>query len=143
GHRGRELLQRGRLQRPRDGHPHSASSGATITSGGARFSALTVNGSASTVYTVADRLWVPGGTITLTQGTLAGGSSTIHAGAFAIGAGSFSVGTSTVIFDGSANQSLPFSNFSGLRFEDPRETNLVGYWKLDEGQGTWLEDVSG
>jgi fibronectin-binding autotransporter adhesin len=121
----------------------SASSGATITSGGARFSALTVNGSASTVYTVADRLWVPGGTITLTQGTLVGGSSTIHAGAFAIGAGSFSVGTSTVIFDGSANQSLPFSNFSGLRFEDPRETNLVGYWKLDEGQGTWLEDVSG
>ena len=121
----------------------SASSAATITSGGARFSTLTINGSASTVYTVTDRLWVPGGTVTLTQGTLAGGSSIIHVGAFSIGSGSFSVGSSTVIFDGVANQSLPFSSFTGLRFEDPSETNLVGYWKLDEGQGTWLQDVSG
>jgi hypothetical protein len=121
----------------------STSSGATITSGGARFRALTINGSASTIYTVTDRLWVPGGTITLTQGTLAGGSSTIHVGAFSIGAGSFSVGSSTVIFDGIASQSLPFGSFSGLRLEDPSESSLVGYWKLDEGQGTWLQDVSG
>jgi fibronectin-binding autotransporter adhesin len=121
----------------------SASSAATITSGGARFSALTINGTASTVYTVNDRLWVPGGTITLTQGTLAGGSSVIHAGAFSIGSGSFTAGSSTVVFDGNANQSLPFASFSGLRLEDPSESNLVGYWKLDEGQGTWLQDLSG
>ena len=121
----------------------SASSGATITSGGARFSTLTINGASSTVYTVNDRLWVPGSTITLTQGTLAGGSSVIHAGAFSIGSGSFTAGSSTVVFDGTANQSLPFASFSGLRLEDPSESNLVGYWKLDEGQGTWLEDLSG
>lgn len=119
----------------------SPSSAATITSGGGRFSALTVNGAGT--YTLQDRLWVPGGTITLTNGTLNGGSSVIHAGAFSMGTGSFAVGSSTVVFDGTASQSLPFSSFAGLRLEDPAESNLVGYWKLDEGQGTTLQDLSG
>ncbi len=119
----------------------SASPAATISSGGGRFSALTINGTGT--YTLLDRLWVPGGTITLTNGTLNGGSAVIHVGAFSMGAGSFAVGSSTVVFDGLASQSLPFSNFAGLRLEAPAENNLVGYWKLDEGQGTTLQDVSG
>ena len=86
---------------------------------------------------------MPGGTITLTNGTLNGGSSVIHVGAFSMGAGSFAVGSGTVVFDGTASQALPFSGFAGLRLEDPAENNLVGYWKLDEGQGTTLQDSSG
>jgi Concanavalin A-like lectin/glucanases superfamily len=119
------------------------SSSGTVTSGGGRFSALTINGSAATVYTIADRLWVPGGTITLTNGTLNGGSSVTHVGAFSVGSGSFAVGTGTVVFDGTSSQTLPLSSFSGLRIEDPQEPNLVGYWKLDEGQGTTIRDLSG
>lgn len=118
-----------------------SSAAGTITSGGGRFSALTINGTGT--YTIQDRLWVPGGTITLTNGTLNGGSSVIHLGAFSVGAGSFAAGTGTVVFDGTASQSLPFSSFAGLRLESPSETNLVGYWKLDEGQGTVLQDLSG
>jgi len=119
----------------------SSSAAATITSGGGRFSALTINGTGT--YTIQDRLWVPGGTITLTNGTLNGGSSVIHVGAFSIGSGSFAVGTGTVVFDGTTGGALPFSSFAGLRLEDPSEANLVGYWKLDEGQGTTLQDLSG
>jgi hypothetical protein len=118
-----------------------SSAAGTVTSGGGRFSALTVNGTG--IYTIQDRLWVPGGTITLTNGTLNGGSSVMHVGAFTIGAGTFTPGTGTVVFDGTSSQSLPFSSFAGLRLEDPAENNLVGYWKLDEGQGTVLQDLSG
>jgi fibronectin-binding autotransporter adhesin len=115
----------------------------TILSGGSRFSGgLTINGVGGT-YTISDRLWVPGGTITLTNGTLNGGTSTMHVGAFSVGSGSFAAGTGTVVFDGTTSQSLPSFTFSGLRLEDPLEANLVGYWKLDEGQGTTLQDVSG
>ncbi len=122
----------------------SASAAATITSGGGRFSALTINGTGT--YTIADRLWVPQGTITLTSGTLNGGSSAsslIHVGAFSVGAGTFVPGSGTVVFDGTASQSLPFASFAGLRLEDPAESNLVGYWKLDEAQGTVIQDLSG
>ena len=119
----------------------SSSAAATITSGGGRFSALTINGTGT--YTIADRLWVPAATITLTKGTLNGGSSVIHVGAFSVGTGAFVPGTGTVVFDGTASQSLPFASFSGLRLEDPAETNLVGYWKLDEAQGTTIQDLSG
>jgi hypothetical protein len=116
----------------------------TILSGGSRFSnGLTINGVGGT-YTISDRLWVPGGTITVTNGTLNGGSSIIHVGTLSLGAGgAFAAGTGTVIFDGTANQTLPVSSFSGLRLEDTNESNLVGYWKLDENQTTTLHDVSG
>ena len=121
----------------------SASSAATITSGGGRFSALTVNGAGT--YTIQDRLWVPGGTITLTKGTLKNVSSVVHVGNFSFGTGSYTVGAGTIVFDGSASQSLPASltTYGGLRLEDPTETGLVGYWKLDEAQGTVIQDLSG
>ncbi len=120
----------------------SGSAGATIKSGTARFSALTLNGSGGT-YTLQDRLWVPGGTITLTNGTLAAGTNTVRAGAFSIGSGTASMSSATLILDGTSNQSLPFATLGGLRIEDPSETSLVGYWKLDEGGGRTLRDYSG
>ena len=121
----------------------SASAAATITSGGGRFSALTINGAGT--YTIQDRLWVPGGTITLTNGILKNVSSVVHVGNFAFGSGSYTVGTGTIVFDGAASQSLPvgITTYSGLRLEDPTESNLVGYWKLDEAQGTVIQDLSG
>ncbi|MFL5308517.1 MAG: LamG-like jellyroll fold domain-containing protein [Polyangia bacterium] len=114
----------------------------TITSGGVRLSSLTIDAAGGT-YTLQDRLWVPGGTITLANGTLAGGANVIHAGAFSVGSGSFRPNTSTVVLDGSADTTLSVGSFSTLRIEDPTETNLVGYWKLDEASGTALLDSSG
>src|SRR6185503_15623406 len=35
------------------------------------------------------------------------------------------------------------SGYNVLRIEDPSETSLVGYWKLDEGQGTGVRDWTG
>ena len=119
----------------------SSSSSATLTSGTARFNALTIN--ATGTYTLQDRLWVPGGTITLTKGTLAAGSNTVRAGAFSFGTGTASMSSATLILDGSTSQSLPFSTLGGLRIEDPTESNLVGYWKLDEAGGRTLRDYSG
>jgi hypothetical protein len=114
----------------------------TITSGATPFAALTINGSGGT-YTLQDRLWVPGGTLTLTSGTLATGSNTVHAGTLSMGGGTFSGTASTLILDSSANQTLTASGLGSLRVEDPSESNLVGYWKLDEAVGTRLQDWSG
>ena len=121
----------------------SASAAATITSGGGRFSALTINGAGT--YTIQDRLWVPGGTITLSNGTLKNLSSVVHVGNFSFGSGSYIVGTGTIVFDSLASQSLPagLTTYGGLRLEGPTETGLVGYWKLDEAQGTVIQDLSG
>jgi hypothetical protein len=120
----------------------STSTAAKITSGGARFGSLTINGAGGT-YTLQDRLWVPGGTITLTNGTLAAGANVIHAGGFSVGSGTFSGGTGTLVLDGSADTTLPVSSVASLRVEDPTENDLVGYWKLDEATGTTVQDVSG
>jgi hypothetical protein len=121
----------------------STSTTAKLQSNGARFSGVTVNAGAGT-YTLQDRLWVPGGTLTLTKGTLANGSNTVHAGSVSIGTGVYSGAASTLILDGSADQTLPASltTLGGLRVEDPTENNLVGYWKLDEAVGTRLQDSS-
>lgn len=117
-------------------------SSGTILSGGSRFSALTLAGAGGT-YTLSDRLWVPGGTVTLSNGTLNGGSSVLHVGSFVQTSGTFVPASGTVVLDGTSNQTLAPTSFNALRLEEPRETNLVGYWKLDEGQGTTLYDLSG
>ena len=51
--------------------------------------------------------------------------------------------TGTVILDGTSSQALSENHFWGLRIEDPSETGMVGYWKLDEGQWTSVRDYSG
>ena len=71
----------------------------------------------------------------------------MHVGSMALTAGTtFTVGTGTVVFDGVNNQTLPstvLTSYNSLRLEDPSETGLVGYWKLDEGAGTSVRDWSG
>ncbi|HVT07673.1 MAG TPA: LamG-like jellyroll fold domain-containing protein [Polyangia bacterium] len=118
------------------------SAGQTITSGGGRFASLTVNGAGGT-YTLQDRLSVPNGTVLLSNGTLALGANTARVGTISLGSGALSTGTGTVIVDPQGAQTLGATSFYNLRFEDGAETNLVGYWKLDEGTGTTVYDYSG
>jgi hypothetical protein len=114
----------------------------TLKSNGSRFAALTMNGAGGT-YTLQDRLWVPGGTITLTNGTIAAGTNAVRAGTFSTGSGSFTY-SGTLILDSASNQTLPFTTYpSTLRLEDPTETNLVAYWKLDAGAGRQVYDHTG
>jgi hypothetical protein len=116
-------------------------SGNVIRSAGQPFSAITVSGSGT--WTLADRLWVPGGAIAVSAGTLAASAYVIHAGTLSASGGTYSPGTGTVVLDSASNQTSGAASFGGLRVEDPTESNLVGYWKLDEGQGTSLRDHSG
>src|SRR5947208_8029669 len=71
------------------------------------------------------------------------GANTARVGNIAIGSGALSAGTGTVIVDPQSAQTLGPTSFYKLRLEDGAETNLVGYWKLDEGTGTALYDYSG
>jgi fibronectin-binding autotransporter adhesin len=120
----------------------SGSTTATLKGGGAHFSSLSIS-NASGKYTLQDRLSVSGGTLSLT-GALTTGSNTLRVGTIT-GSGTFTPTGGTVIVDGSASQTLPTSatSYGSLRIEDTTENNLVGYWKLDEAQGTVLQDSSG
>jgi len=117
-----------------------------LLSGGSSFAALTINRSGAN-YTLRDRLWIPNGTFTLTAGRIQLSSYIMHVGAMALAAGTtFTIGTGTVVFDSISNQTLPSSvltAYYGIRLEDPSETGLVGYWKLDEGAGSSTRDSSG
>ena len=117
-----------------------------LLSGGSRFAALTINRSGAN-YTLRDRLWVPNGTFTLAAGRIQPGAYTMHVGSMALTAGTtFTVTTGTVVVDGASDQTLPSSvltSYYGLRLEDATESNLVGYWKLDEGTGPSSRDSSG
>ena len=117
----------------------------TLLTGGQVFTNLTLN--ATGKYVTADRLWASGQTVTLGQAGALSPSFTAHVGAIAELAGNtngFASGsTGTVVIDGHSNLALSEKNFYGLRLEDARETGIVGYWKLDEGQSTTARDVSG
>ena len=117
-----------------------------LLSGGSSFAALIINrGSAN--YTMRDRLWIPNGPFSLAAGRIQCGAHTMHVGSMALTAvTTFTVGTGTVVFDGVNNQTLPstvLTTYNNLRLEDPSETSLVGYWKLDEGAGPSTRDWSG
>lgn len=120
----------------------TTTSSRTLLSGGQSFSNLSMSGSGT--YTLADRLWVPGGTVTISaSGNINGGAYVAHIGTLADPSNQWVRGTGTVILDGSSDQNLTTKTFFGLRIEDPSESNLVAYWKLDEAQGTTFRDVSG
>jgi hypothetical protein len=118
----------------------------TLLSGGQIFSNLTVNSTGK--YTTADRLWMPGATLNLIgQASSMSPSYPVTTGFLADSTPSnngFQAGnTGTVILDGTTSQALAEKNFWGLRIEDPSETGIVAYWKLDEGQWTSVRDYSG
>jgi hypothetical protein len=118
----------------------------TLLSGGQFFANLTV--SASGKYTTADRLWMSGQTLNLTVAQALSPAYPLHVGSIADTTGTnngLAIGSNQgfVVLDGTSNQSLNQKNLFGLRIEDPSETGIVGYWKLDEGQSTTARDVSG
>jgi Concanavalin A-like lectin/glucanases superfamily len=117
----------------------NGASGVILSGGQTMGSALTI-GSGS--YTLWDRLWVQNRFLTV-NGTLNAGAYVTHAGTMS-GSGTFGPGTGTVVLDNTQTlSSAAVTSFYNLRLEDPTETNLVGYWKLDQGNGTTLPDVSG
>jgi Concanavalin A-like lectin/glucanases superfamily len=119
--------------------------GKVILSGGQRFPGITINGGGT--YTLADRLWVSNVTVGSTAGSrLALGAFVAHVGALVdqtSAMNGFSAGTGTLVIDGAADSNLTGGAYYGLRVEDPTESGIVAYWKLDEGQGHSLRDVSG
>lgn len=122
----------------------NATTAQAILSGGQRFNNLTLNGVAG-VWSLEDRMNAAG-TLTLTNGTLdvTTANYTVHAGTVSQGAGgTLQPRTGTVVLDSTANVTFNFlSNPNNLRIEDPTEANLVGYWKLDQGNGTVARDSS-
>jgi len=123
---------------------NGTASGKTITSGRQRFANLTVNGSGG-AWTLADRL-IATGTLTIQQGTLdvSATNYNIRAGTLNQTGGTFTPRSGTVILTAQSAQSVALSSsLNALRIEDASETNLAGYWKLDEGAGTTASDSSG
>ena len=122
----------------------------TLLTGGQPFRNLTID--ASGKYTLADRLWVSPvsavantGVLAIAQGqSLDGGGYVIHAARLDDqtngGSGFSSTTDGTLVLDGSAGYDLASKYFCGLRIEDPTETGLVAYWKLDQGQGTAVRE---
>ena len=98
-------------------------------------------------YTTADRLWMPGATL-----NISGQASSLSPGAtMTVGAINDTTGNSNGLQAGTParwSSTAPAiwrcreKNFWGLRIEDPSETGLVSYWKLDEGQYTTVRDYS-
>ena len=52
------------------------------------------------------------------------------------GSGTLTASSGTVVLNANSNETMNVSGYNILRVEDPSETSLAGYWKLDEGQGT-------
>ena len=83
--------------------------------------------------------------LSLLQGqSLNGGGYAMHVGTVddqSANSNGFMAATDGIlVLDGSASQNLGSRFHCGLRIEDPTETNLVGYWKLDQGQGTTVRE---
>ncbi|MES1165853.1 MAG: LamG domain-containing protein, partial [Verrucomicrobiota bacterium] len=114
--------------------------GSMIRSAGQDFGAVTVSGTGK--WTLDDRLSVAGGALAVSAGTLDASGYTVRAGSISTG-GTFTATGSTVVVDGTANSTLPALSAGALRVEDPSESNLVAYWKLDNAQGTTFRDYSG
>ena len=117
----------------------NGTSGVVLSGGQTMGGALTIT---SGSYTLWDRLWTQNRFLTV-NGTLNAGSYVLHAGTMT-GTGTFNAGAGTVVLDNTQTLSTSaVTTFYNLRLEDPTETNLVAYWKLDQGNGTSLSDVSG
>jgi hypothetical protein len=112
-----------------------------IRSAGQVFGGITLNGSGT--WTIEDRLEAKvGSVVTLTAGTLSTSSYTLRAGSLTRTTGTLSTGTGRVVLDGNANATIGPGAFNDLRVEPVAATALVGYWKLDAGQGLVARDFS-
>jgi hypothetical protein len=103
--------------------------------------ALTLAGSAT--RTVTDQLVVKG-TLAISSATVIS-NQTVYAGTLNHTAGTLTTTGSTVIADHGAAQTFraTTSALNTLRVGDGSRTNLLGYWKLDEGSLTTANDSSG
>jgi len=105
------------------------------------FNNITYSGAGT--LTLNDRLELdPGATFNITAGTVNLSSYTLRAGNLTRSAGTLTPSTSTVVLDGDSNATVTGNSFNNLRIEPVGATNLVGYWKLDENQGTTAHDYS-
>jgi outer membrane protein assembly factor BamB len=122
---------------------NGSGSGNTIRSAGQVFQDLVVNGSGT--WTLGDRLEVdPARQLTMAAGTLDLSSFTLRTGAVnRTGAVTITPSSSTVVLDPNASRTMDTGTFNNLKIEPVSSTELVGYWKLDEGQGLTTRDDSG
>jgi len=120
---------------------NGSGAGSVIRSAGQVFGGITFNGTGT--WTLEDRLEVNvGSTLALTAGTLATSSYTVRTGGLTRTSGTLSTGTGKVVLDGNASATIGPGSFNDLRVEPVAATALVGYWKLDEGQGLIARDFS-
>ena len=120
---------------------NGSSTGKSILSGGQEFGGMTVSGSGS--WTLGDALRIPSGTLAINAGTVTGSAYLLQAGTVTNSGGTFTPGSATVVVTGTSSPTVPGATYSSLRIEDPVESNLAGYWKLDAGTGSSVRDYSG
>jgi hypothetical protein len=120
---------------------NGSATGKSILSGSQPFGGITVSGTGG--WTLADRLLVPTGTLAVNAGTLTGASYPIEVGSLTRSGGTLSASSATLVVTGTSSPTIAGGTYAALRVEDPTESNLVGYWKLDELAGTNVRDWSG
>ena len=110
----------------------------SVRSSGQMFGGITVNQSGGT-WTMADRLEMsPASTLTMTLGAFDPSTYTFRGGN--IDNNGVAMSTGKVVLDGNTDFTTDQATFTDLRVEPVAATNLVGYWKLDAGQGATAKD---
>ncbi len=112
-----------------------------ILSAGSTFQDVSVTGSGT--WTLADRMEIdPARSLTLTSGNFDLSSYTLRTGDINRGTNTLTPSTGTVVLGAIASQTLDTGTFTNLKVEPVGATNLIGYWKLDEGTGLTAKDYS-
>ncbi|HEY4186509.1 MAG TPA: LamG-like jellyroll fold domain-containing protein [Polyangia bacterium] len=114
-----------------------------LRSGGQLFSNLTFSGAGS--MTLNDRVETdPGSVVNVSTGTFDLSSYTLRTGDINRGAAiTITPSSGRVVFDANAAHTIDTGTYNNLNIEPVTATELVGYWKLDDGQGLTARDYSG
>ena len=117
-----------------------AGGGTEIAGRGGHLHALTLSGGTRTLY---DDLYVDG-VLTMSGGNLTASSRALHVGGLTHTSGTLTTdSTTSVIINGPTGLTYrSTATVPLLRIEQPRETNLLGYWKLDDLGGLNVRDWS-